>query len=358
MNKNVKRGLLAAALAGTLLLSGCNSADINARSGIAVVREDTGAQYSLTTVRQGNVTLTETVRVKYFAASSKNYGFGASGLYYDTFMVSVGDEVKAGDVLATLDCAAIDAEIAECESIIEEHTRDLERNKQLLALFDERQGDKPLTAEDSARRHGYETAIRDAESEIEIVSTELDQLRAERENRVIVADIDGTVTFVREVEPGETSINGRVVITITDLDSCAFISSVEHPECLTEGEIYTATISGAKYDIVLTTAEELGIEAEPMNAQSTLTRVYFAPVIPSVDLAEDATGSFTITVDSREDVLYIPVTALTEVEGETCVYVLNENGLMSVRKVSIGLVTGRYAEITEGLEAGEEVVLY
>lgn len=358
MVKKIKRCLLSAVLVGTLLLTGCTGTDVNTRSGISVVREETGAQYSLTTVRQGDVVLTETVRVKYFAASSKNYGFAASGLYYDTFLVSIGDEVKAGDVLATLDCEAIDAEIAARENAIDEHTRDLERNRQLLALFDERQGDKPLTAEDSARRHGYETAIRDAESEIAIISTELDQLRTERANRVIVADIDGTVTYVREVEPGETSINGRVVITITDLDSCAFTASVEHPECLSADEIYTATISGVQYDIVLATPEELGIEPEPMNAQSTLTRVYFAPLIPSVNLSEGESGSFTITVDSSSDVLYIPVTALTEVEGETCVYVLNENGIMTVRPVSVGLVTARYAEITEGLEAGEEVVLY
>jgi len=358
LNRNVKHGLMAAALAGILLLSGCSTAGTDARSGISVVREDTGAQYSLTAVRQGNITLTETVRVKYFAATSKNYGFGESGLYYDTFMVSIGDEVKAGDVLATLDCEQLDAEIAAKENAIAEHTRDLERNRQLLALFDQRQGDKPLSAEDSARRRGYETAIRDAEGEIDILSTELAQLHAQRENRVIVADIDGTVTYVRDVEPGETSINGRVVITITDLDSCAFTSSVEHPECLSEGEIYTASISGAKYDVVLTTAEELGIEEEPMNAQSTLTRVYFAPVIPSVDLSEDASGTFTIVVDSRTDVLYIPKNALTEVDGETCVYVLNENGLMSVRPVSVGLVTPRYVEITDGLEVGEEVVLY
>jgi len=358
LNRNIKKTLLAAALAGTLLLSGCSAPDAASRSGISVVRDDTGAQYSLTTVRQGDVVLTETVRVKYFAASSESYGFGASGLYYDTFAVSVGDEVKAGDVLATLDCGSIDEEIAKREAAIEELSRDLDRNTQLLELFDERQGDRPLTADDTARRRGYETAIRDCESEIEIISTELDQLRAQREDRVIYAGIDGTVTYVREVEPGETSINGRVVITITDLDSCAFTSSVEHPECLVDGEIYTATISGAKYDIVLTTADELGIEEEPMNAQSTLTRVYFAPVIPSVDLSEDASGSFTIVVDSREDTLYIPVNALTEVDGETCVYVLNENGLMSVRKVTVGLTTSRYAEITEGLEAGEEVVLY
>ncbi len=358
MNKKIKRGLLAAALAGTLLLTGCSGSDTNSRSGISVVREDTGAQYTLTTVRRGDVILTETVRVKYFAASSKDYGFNASGLYYDTFYISVGDEVKAGDILATLDCEGIDAEIASREAKIEELSRDHERNTQLLTLFDERQGDRPLTADDSARRRGYETAIRDAESEISIISTELDQLYIQREDRIIYADIDGTVTFVREVEPGETSVNGRTVITITNLDSCAFTASVEYPECLVEGEVYTASINGAQYDMVLTTEEALGIEPETVNAKSTLTRVYFAPVIPSVDLAEDANGTFSITIASSEDTLYIPVTALTEVEGKTSVYVLSEHGLMTVRNVTVGLTTGRYAEITEGLEAGEEVVMY
>lgn len=358
MNRNIKRAAIAAALAGTLLLSGCNSADTDSRSGISVVREETGAEYKLTAARQGNITLTETVRAKYFAATQKNYGFGESGVYYDSFLVSVGDEVKAGDVLGTLDCASIDAEIASLEATIDELTRSLERNRSLLTLFDQRQGDAALSADDSARRREYETAIRNAEDEISIITTELSTLRTRREGRVIIADIDGTVTHVREVENGETSVNGRVIFTITDLDSCAFSATVEHPESLSADEIYTVTIDGAAYDLVLTTAEELGIEDEPLNAQSKLTRVYFSPVTPSVNLAADATGSFTVTVDSRTDVVYVPVATLTEVDGVTSVYVLDDSGLMSVRNVTVGLTTNRYAEITGGLEAGEEIVQY
>lgn len=358
MNRNIKRAALALALTGTVLLSGCNSADTNVRDGIAVVREDTGAEYRCITARQGDITLTETVRIKYFAASQKNYGFGESGVYYDDFLVSVGDEVKSGDILGTLDCASLDAGIADLETTIEELERTLDRNRSLLTLFDERQGDAELSADDSARRREYETAIRDAEDEISIVATELETLRKQREGRVVYADIDGTVTYVREVENGETSVNGRPVFTITNLDSCAFSSTVEHPECLIDGEIYTATISGEKYDVVLTTAEALGIEEEPMNAQSKLTRVYFAPVTPSVNLTADASGSFTITVDQRTDVVYVPTSVLTTVDGVSSVYVLDENGLMSVRNVTVGLTTNRYAEIIEGLEAGDEIVQY
>ena len=358
MNRKIRRAALALALTGTVLLSGCNGADTASRGGISVVREETGAEYRLTPARLGDITLTETVRIKYFAANEKSYGFGESGVYYDKFLVSVGDEVKAGDVLGMLDCASLDAQIADLEASAAELERILERNRSLLTLFDERQGDEPLSADDSARRREYETAIRDAEDEISIVYTQLGALRTQREGRIIISDIDGTVTFVREVENGETSVNGRVVITITDLDSCAFSATVEHPESLVRDEIYTASFKGVPYDVTLTTAEELGIEEEPMNAASKLTRVYFAPVTPSVNLTADDTGSFVVTVATSTNTVYVPTSTLTTVDGVTSVYVLDENGLMAVRNVTVGLSTNRYAEILEGLEVGEEIVQY
>ena len=358
MKKNIRRAALALTFAGVLALSGCSGKDSVSGGGISVVREDTSAEYRLTTAKVGTVTLTESVRVKYFAARQESYCFTDSGLYYDSFAVSVGDEVHTGDILATLDCEALDADIAQIEADIAELERSHARNTQLLALFDQRQGDSPLSAADSRRRRGYETAIRDAEDEIAILSTELAGLQAQREGRVITAGIDGTVTFVRSVEPGETSMNGRMVVTVTDLGSCAFSATMEHPESLKEGEIYTVNIDGAAYEITPATAEDLGIEPEPVNEKSARRPVYFTPVTPSVNLAADATGSFTVTVESREDVVYIPLSALSEINGEACVYVPDENGLMSVRPVTVGLTTARYAEITAGLESGESVIMY
>ena len=186
----------------------------------------------------------------------------------------------------------------------------------------------------------------------------LEQLRKQREGRVIIAAIDGTVTFVRDVQPGETSVNGRSVITVTDLDTCAFTASVKYPEAISADEIYTVTIDGSPYDIVAATAEELGIEEEAMNEKSQLTRVYFKPLTPTANLSADATGNFTMTVASHDDTIYIPAGALTYVDGVTCVYVPSENGLMSVRQVTVGIETNRYIEITEGLEAGESIILY
>ena len=103
-----------------------------------MVKEGSPAEYSLTTVRQGEITLTESVRVKYFAARQKSYGFGESGYYYDTFLVSVGDEVKKGDVLATLDCGELDGEIASLRQRQRVLSQELSRAQALLSLMDQR----------------------------------------------------------------------------------------------------------------------------------------------------------------------------------------------------------------------------
>lgn len=358
MNKNMRRALCALALAGTLTLCGCQKAENDGAQSIAVVRDDTGSEYRLVEVRSGDISLTESIRAKYFAAREESYGFGESSLYYDAFEVSVGDEVKAGDVLATLDAGELNLRIAECEAAKEEANRVLERNRELAELYHARMEGRTPDEADRARIRAYETAVRDAEDEISVLEAELAELNAQKENRVIVSGIDGTVTFVRAVENGETSVKGKAMITVTDLTSCAFTAEVEHPQALKEDEVYTVKVGGEACEIRLTTAEELGVESAPMNEKSMLTRVYFALLTPSVNLTSDSTGTFSVEVESREGVPYIPATAVTKIDGKTCVYVPDECGLCAVREVEVGLVTQRYAEILSGLEVGEHVIQF
>ena len=201
-------------------------------------------------------------------------------------------------------------------------------------------------------------AIRDCENDLTLIAQQLDALNRRREGRVIVSDMDGTVTSLLDVTPGQTSVNGKVVVTVTDLSSCAFSASVEHPQALDPEAIYTVSIGGEDYDLKLTTAQKIGVEEEPLNEKSKLTRVYFELLTPGVNLAAGDSGNFTVTVETRENALYIPLTALSEIDGESCVYVPDEAGLLSVRRVQVGLVTGRYAEILQGLKSGDSVILY
>jgi len=206
------------------------------------------------------------------------------------------------------------------------------------------------------KRRGYETKMRDAENEIKITDVRLAELEKVREGRVIYSGIDGTVTFVRAVEAGETSVSGRKIITVTDLSACMFTAEMDHPEAVTIGETYTFDVSGKPYEAVAVTADEMGIEEEARNEQSTRTRMYFRLITPSVDLDSDAIGKLTFTVDSREDVLYIPVDCITTVNGESAVYVPDEYGLKSVRYIETGFSTGKYVEVVSGLTEDDEII--
>ncbi len=344
-----------------LSLTGCTGTQSAARdNAINVVRADASAEYNLATVRRGDISLTESVRVTYFAARAASYGFATSGIYYENFQVSVGDQVQAGDVLATLESAEIDAEIASCEAEIDSLTLERDRNSALLALYDARLAGREAATgtagRTDARRRTYEVAIRDAEDRMEVLDVRLDELNAQRAGRVVTADIDGTVTYVRDVQPGETSVKGRTIITVTDLSSCAFESTVEHPEAIPFDQTYDIRIDGQDYAIYRTTAEELGVAEEPMNEKSARTRVYFAPLVPSVNLAEGASGKFTVVVQKSEDTLYVPATCVAEADGQTCVYILDDAGLKTIRPITVGLLTPRSCEITSGLDEGDRVV--
>ncbi len=362
LRNSKRRAFLPALLVLVALLGGCAGTGPAAReNAINVVRADASAQYSLATVRRGEISLTESVRVTYFAARAASYGFGTSGVYYESFLVSVGDQVKAGDVLATLESAEIDEEIAACAAETEALSMERDRNSALLDLYDARQAGRAsltgTTDRADGRRRSYEVAIRDAEDRMEVLSVRLSELNAQRAGRVVTADIDGTVTYVLAVQPGETSVKGRTVVTVTDLSSCAFESTVEHPAAISFDETYEITIDGADYAIYRTTAEDLGVEEEPMNEKSVRTRVYFAPLVPSVNLAEGATGKFTVVVAAAADALYVPVNCVAEADGEPCVYVLDEAGLKTVRPVTVGLTTARSCEILSGLSEGDRVVV-
>lgn len=354
-----RAALLGLAALAAASLTGCAGSGPSAReNAIFVVRAEAGAEYNLANVRRGELSLTESVRVTYFAARAQSYGFGTSGIYYENFQVSVGDSVKAGDVLATLESAEIDREMDALTAEAEALTLARDRNQALLSLYDARlsgRGDAPPQSD--PRRRGYEVAIRAAEDRMEVLSVRLSELSDQRAGRVLTAEIDGTVTFVRAVQPGELSVKGRTIVTVTDLSSCAFEATVERPEAISFDETYTIKIDGQDYAILRTTPEALGIEPAPMNEKSARSRVYFAPLVPSVNLAEGATGKFTVVIEAAQDALYVPAAAIAVVDGQTCVYVPGAAGLRTICPVAVGLETPRSCEILSGLQEGDRVIV-
>jgi membrane fusion protein, multidrug efflux system len=66
-------------------------------------------------------------------------------------------------------------------------------------------------------------------------------------------------------------------------------------------------------------------------------------------------GRIRIDYDQRADALVIPRAALLEGETDSAVYVVRDGKAVRV-PVKLGYIDGAYAEVADGLEAGERVV--
>ena len=56
-----------------------------------------------------------------------------------------------------------------------------------------------------------------------------------------------------------------------------------------------------------------------------------------------------------ENVLYLPTEAMRSVDGESCVYILDESGLITTKIVTAGITGGGMTQILSGLEEGQQV---
>jgi len=65
----------------------------------------------------------------------------------------------------------------------------------------------------------------------------------------------------------------------------------------------------------------------------------------------------TLTLEARDNVLSIPLNAVTHEGDQTSVDVVNSAGQVEVRTVAVGLETSTDAEIVSGLQEGDEVIV-
>lgn len=76
---------------------------------------------------------------------------------------------------------------------------------------------------------------------------------------------------------------------------------------------------------------------------------------PDIPLTLGEVASITIQVESREDVLWLPVAALRTFQGRDFVFV-EENGIQRRVDVVLGLRSNERVEIVEGLQEGQTVI--
>lgn len=101
-------------------------------------------------------------------------------------------------------------------------------------------------------------------------------------------------------------------------------------------------------------------EAQDQAATSSVTEYSVVATIiePPAGLRLGMSVQLSVAVQSADDVLSVPVQALSEdAEGTYTVIRIDERGVSEEVTVTVGLIGDSYAEVTKGLASGDEVVI-
>lgn len=199
------------------------------------------------------------------------------------------------------------------------------------------------------------------QAQIEQARYRFEQEETKLNKTVLHAEMDGVVTAV-EVALGDYVQPGTRLITIGDTTQLEVTAGVNEADSgkLKPGQkvkVTTAAQPGREYQGVLQSVSPSAMPGSSME-QGTQIEV---PVIVRIEgdpegLRPGYTVDLTIATVDREEALVVPYEAVLEIDGETKVFVV-EDQQVRIKTVTTGVDTALLTEIVTGLSPGEKVIV-
>ncbi|QLI81106.1 macrolide transporter subunit MacA [Chitinibacter fontanus] len=344
-----------------------------AYSGLGRKKVDPSSQVISSVVKRADVEVSVLATGKVEAAKTVDVGAQASG-QIKRLAVQLGDRVKKGDLLAEIDPSVSQNDFDEAQMSIE----GLQAQKTIkqLALDDAEQElarQKTMMAGDATPRKELESAanaVKMRQAEIRQLAAQLRQaeikLATAKTNlgfTRIVAPIDGIVASIA-VKEGQT-VNAiqsaPTILTLADMDTMKVQAQVAEADVvrLKAGTPLYFSVLGAPETKIK--GQVAGVEPTPQTINNAIFyNAHFFVPNPQGLLRLQMTAQVTFILAAARNVLTIPVGAIGKkgaASDQYTVKVLDAQGQIQDRTVTIGLRGNIVAEVKSGLKDGDKVVI-
>ena len=265
--------------------------------------------------------------------------------------VNVGDRVESGQVLAKLDpenelnaLRSSESALTAAQGQLTYARGDFERQRQLLV-----NGHTPR-----ARFDQSQTALQNAQSQVDNTEAQLQIARDRVSWTTLTADATGTVT-ARGAEPGEVVQAGQMIVRLARQGGRDAVFDV--PAQLLRSAPTDAQITVRLTDDPSVTAtgrvREVAPQADPVT-RTFQVKVGLSDPPETMRLGATVTGSVKL---ESEPVIAIPASALTELNRQPALWIVDPKGLtVSLRNVELLRHDPGTVVIAQGLDAGDIVV--
>lgn len=341
-----------------LLLCGCGLVPEEEKLHRAPVVETMEEDYFKTAeVKKGDVVEGFRVYCHYRKEQNKSYSFekvergeSLKGLY-----VTEGQRVTKGTVLAEIDLGDLQNDIDAANAEVERYEQDIAFEEQLLSFEKERQAlaKKYKQEFDDSKLVSLEEKIQSLKDKLSIALLKQEEVMAKVGNRQLIAEFDGTVTYVRYNAWFRLRANEEIVKV--EADSYGFVCSTEYGDYFPIGEEVEVVTEAGPYRAVVSSNEKVNDKRYNLVLDA---------VNPDGALLPDMQGTITVSLASVEDVVYVPYGALKILGDKYAVYVLNSEGMREVRYIEVGMIVSsaldydlNRVEVKSGVEPGELVIV-
>ena len=248
-----------------------------------------------------------------------------------------GDKVKKGELIAKIDVSALKAALDKAEAAAKLADELYQRR---VKLFEQ----KIITEEDLDR----------SRTERILAQGNLRQTRVEYDRGFVRAPISGLVNYLY-VDEGEFVDRGKPITDLVNVDTIKI--NVNVPELdvryLKVGQAAGVRIDAFPERQLLGKVDFVAYKADPA------TKTFHVKVLTDNSDHSIRPGMIARVAFIRRvipDALAAPLFALVDKGGERILFV-EKDGVVQARSVSIGVIEGDRVQITEGLHAGDHLIV-
>ena len=346
--------------------------------------DEAGAiKYITAEVKKGDIAQTVLASGSIQPFKSVKVGAQVSG-EISALSVKIGDKVKTGDPIAEIDAstqqntrdsaaaslASSKAALTAAQAKLREAQQNFNRQQEMV-----KKGAAARESLDAAQAtlKSAQSAVDQAKADIRKSQLELDNAGLRLGYTSVTAPMDGVVISVA-VEKGQT-VNAvqdsPTLVTLAQTNTMTVEAEIAEADvgAVQPGMAAYFTLLGAdktRYEGKLKSIDPAPLATSKNTTTTTSssndTAVYYYGKmdVPNTDgkLRIGMTANMVINVREAKGVLTIPMTALqTNSAGADEVQVMGADGKPQPREVKLGINDGVNTEVTEGLTAGEQVVV-
>ena len=264
-----------------------------------------------------------------------SYSVDDENLELDKLEVSVGDEVKKGEILASFQSDELSEELKEYEAELRSGQLKLEHLRRL----------NEIDSKDS-----YKNEILNQSQELSIIELKIEDCKRRLSGYSLVADENGVVTQIdEEFSYGYVSSDVPLIQITSASNEYEAVCEEEYP--FSKGELYTARFGSASYKMKVTSVDRSNGEMH----------INFIPVRVLKEVSVTDTLTMTLKKHTLKQVICVPISSVFSKDNIDYVKVVDEQGFPTVIEVKTGSrVSGTEPEqivIEQGLKGGERIVV-